>query len=174
MKNEFLVLLQNNFSKAKALVMAKDLIKDVDSFHALIQIVQLDEQKLSARASWVLQEMIKMNFDISPSQFAMLIDVVSTTQIDGVKRKILSSLQLIEIAEEVIGELSDYCFSILVSSKETVAVKVYAMQIAANACKKYPELTSELLTCIELGLPKNSVSFYARAKRVRKELEKIK
>jgi hypothetical protein len=48
------------------------------------------------------------------------------------------------------------------------------MQIAANACKKYPELTSELLTCIELELPKNSVSFYARAKKVRKELEKIK
>ena len=43
MKNEFLVLLQTNFSKAKALVMAQDLITDVDSFHALIQIVQLDE-----------------------------------------------------------------------------------------------------------------------------------
>jgi hypothetical protein len=174
MKNEILLLLQTNFSKAKALEMAQDLITDIDSFHALIQIIQLNEQKLSARASWVLQEMIKMNFDVSPSQLAMLIDVVSTTKIDGVKRNILSSLQLIDIAEEVIGELSDYCFSILVSSKETVAVKVYAMQIAANACKKYPELTSELLTCIELELPKNSVSFYARAKRVRKELEKIK
>ena len=174
MKNEILLLLQTNFSKAKALVMAQDLITDINSFHSLIQIIQLDEQKLSARASWVLQEMIKMNFDVSPSHFAMLIEVVSKTKIDGVKRNILSSLQLFDIADEVIGELSDYCFSILVSSKETVAVKVYAMQIAANACKKYPELKSELLTCIELELPKNSVAFYARAKRVWKELEKIK
>jgi hypothetical protein len=117
--------------------------------------------------------MVKLKHPVNSSQLRSVIELLQQSSIDGVKRNFLSALQLLEIPEEVIGELSDYCFSVLLSSKETVAVKVYAMQIAANACKRYPELKSELLSCIEMEMSKNTIAFFARAKRVRKELELI-
>lgn len=173
MKDEMLHELMNGFSKGKAVSMAHSLLNDIESMNQILSFCQLNEPKLSARASWVFQEMVKLKHPVNSSQLRSVIELLQHSSIDGVKRNFLSALQLLEIPEEVIGELSDYCFSVLLSSKETVAVKVYAMQIAANACKRYPELKSELLSCIEMEMSKNTIAFFARAKRVRKELELI-
>jgi hypothetical protein len=60
----------------------------------------------------------------------------------------------------------DTAFKFLTSSKDKVAVKVYAMQVLANACKQYPQLKTELVAAIEHEMNKNTIAFYARAKRV--------
>jgi hypothetical protein len=73
-----------------------------------------------------------------------------------------------------LGSLINNCFKIIISTNEGVSVKVYSMQIIANACIEFPELKSELLAAIENEINKNTISFKARALRIQKKLMKIR
>ena len=53
---------------------------------------------------------------------------------------------------------------------EPIAVKVFAMTVAANICKHEPELKNELQLVIEDQLENASAGFRARAKKVFKQL----
>ena len=65
----------------------------------------------------------------------------------------------------------DVCFRFLISPDEPIAVKVFAMTVAANICKHEPELKNELQLVIAEQMEKASAGFRARAKRIRKELK---
>ena len=71
-----------------------------------------------------------------------------------------------QIPEEYQSQLIDQLFELLSDPKEESAVKAFAMTVAYNVVKQYPELGQELKIIIEDQLPYATPSFKSRAKRI--------
>ena len=164
------LLIEN--SKKHITALAKSIAYNESEIEKIVGLTLQDKQTISARASWVISELCKSNNEHIFKQLPVIIRALPTISIDGIKRNLLCGMQCLTIDEENIGSLIDICFKFILTPSETVAVKVYSMQIIANTVNKYPEIKNELIAVIEEEMTKNSVAFYARAKKILKVLHK--
>ena len=137
-------------------------------FKEIVDIIYNEQAPLPQRASWLLAAVNEKHPELLIPYIPLFITTVQEFKIDGIKRNMLSALSQHTIPEELQGQIVNICFEFLLSSEETVAVKVFAMQIIANIAKQHPELQDELKAVIEDQLPKSSAAFHARAKHVLK------
>ena len=72
------------------------------------------------------------------------------------------------------GKVADVCFDYLASPKEAIAIRVFAMEVLFNICKKEPELADELKLLIEDHYPHSSAGFQSKARKVLKSISKLK
>jgi hypothetical protein len=100
-----------------------------------------------------------------------LIDALPHFSNYGVKRQVVKALAVRDIPEKLEGQLADLCFDWLQSSVMPVAIKVHCMQILANITERYPDLAGELQTVIKEQMPRNSVGFTSRGRKILKRLE---
>ncbi|MES2394704.1 MAG: hypothetical protein V4549_01795 [Bacteroidota bacterium] len=156
-------------SLANTDAIAKAIGNNAVEFKKIIDIVYNEKAPLPQRASWLLSTMNDRYPDLLLPYISLFISSIKKIKIDGIKRNMLAVLASNEISKNLQGKLVNLCFDLLLSSDETVAVKVYAMQAIANIAKHHPELENELKAAIEDQLPKTSAAFHARAKRVLKE-----
>ena len=68
--------------------------------------------------------------------------------------------------DDLLSILVYHCFEWLNDADETVAIRVYSMNILANICKIYPELIPELKQTIELHYDDGSAGFKSRAIKI--------
>ena len=93
---------------------------------------------------------------------------------DAVIRNTLRLFQFIDIPEEIEGELFDMCIHFFSSPKFPVAIRVFAMTILANTCKKYPELKIEVLPLVNDVLEiSESPGIRSRGRKVLAELRNL-
>lgn len=156
-------------SRANTDAIAKAIGNNAVEFKKIIDIVYNEKAPLPQRASWLLSTMNDKHPDLLLPYISLFISTINEIKIDGIKRNMLAVLAGNKISKNQQGKLVNLCFDLLLSSDETVAVKVYAMQAIANIAKHHPELENELKAAIEGQLPKTSAAFHARAKRVLKE-----
>lgn len=135
----------------------------------IIDIVYNEKAPLPQRASWLLSTVNDKHPDLLLPYISLFISTIKKIKIDGIKRNMLAVLAGNKISKNQQGKLVNLCFDLLLSSFETVAVKVYAMQAIANIAKHHPELENELKAAIEDQLPKTTAAFHARARRILKE-----
>lgn len=156
-------------SRANTDAIAKAIGNNAVEFKKIIDIVYNEKAPLPQRASWLLSTMNDKHPDLLLPYISLFISTIKKIKIDGIKRNMLAVLASNKISKNLQGKLVNLCFDLLLSSDETVAVKVYAMQAIANIAKHHPELENELKAAIEDQLPKTTAAFHARAKRVLKE-----
>lgn len=156
-------------SRANTDAIANAIGNNAVEFKKIIDIVYNEKAPLPQRASWLLSTMNNRHPDLLLPYISLFMSTIKKIKIDGIKRNMLAVLASNKISKKLQGKLVNLCFDLLLSSDETVAVKVYAMQAIANIAKHHPELENELKAAIEDQLPKTSAAFHARAKRVLKE-----
>lgn len=156
-------------SRANTDAIAKAIGNNAVEFKKIIDIVYNEKAPLPQRASWLLSTMNDKHPDLLLPYISLFISTIKKIKIDGIKRNMLAVLASNKISKNLQGKLVNLCFDLLLSSDETVAVKVYAMQAIANIAKHHPKLENELKAAIEDQLPKTTAAFHARAKRVLKE-----
>ena len=100
-----------------------------------------------------------------------MIDLLDEDVHDSLKRNILRTMQFIDVPEEHWDKTVQYCFELLQSKKEPVAVKVFGMTVLANLCEKLPELKNELRIIIEDQMPYGSAGFKSRGSKILKKLQ---
>ena len=91
----------------------------------------------------------------------------------AVKRNTVRFLSNYELPEQLMGIAADCCFKFLANPKETVAVKVHAMTVLYNFCKKEPELSNELKILIEENMLHETAAFQSRGRKILKGLKKL-
>jgi len=156
-------------SRANTDAIAKAIGNNAVEFKKIIDIVYNEKAPLPQRASWLLSTMNDKHPDLLLPYISLFISTIKKIKIDGIKRNMLAVLASNKISKNLQGKLVNLCFDLLLSSDETVAVKVYAMQAIANIAKHHPELENELKAAIEDQLPKTSAAFHARARRILKK-----
>lgn len=68
---------------------------------------------------------------------------------ESVVRSVLSVFRQVAIPETIEDELYHFCFGVTESAASPVAHRSFAMRVCARICKKYPELSAELLPVVK-------------------------
>lgn len=167
---DYLDQLSKEHSRANTNVITQAIGNNRSEFKKIIDIIYNEKAPLPQRASWVLAAVNDKHPELLKPYLLKFIDTICQFKIDGIKRNMMVVLASQNIPEKLQGKLVNLCFDLMLSSDETVAVKVHAMQAIANIAKYHPELKNELIAAIQDQLPKTTPAFYARAKHVVKEL----
>lgn len=161
--------LHKEHSRANTDAITKAIGNNAVELKKIIDIIYNEKAPLPQRASWLLSTINDKHPDLLVPYIPLFIASIKKIKINGIKRHMVAVLASSKISKNLQGKLVNLCFDLLLSSDETVVVKVHAMQAIANIALHHPELQNELKAAIEDQLPKTSAAFHARARRILKE-----
>jgi HEAT repeat protein len=128
----------------------------------LLELYVDNDRQVSMRAAWGIEKLAeRKNVDLTPF-IPGIINNLPKLKHSGTRRCIVKVLMLHDIPLEQEGEMMDFCFQMLESPKEPVAVKANCMTSVFKLLPKYPEIKNELFAIIEDQIPNNSVGFKSR------------
>jgi len=129
--------------------------------------------RVTQRAAWAVGWSADKHPELIKPYLEPLLRNLEQPVHDAVKRNSIRLLENLEIPEDLMGIATDTCFRFLNSPGEAIAIRVYAMSVLCNICKKEPDLKEELRLCIESQLPFSSAAFINRGQKVILKLENI-
>lgn len=169
---DYETLLMKELSRRNMDYVAHCISGDQEKFDGLMQLVLHAKEPVVQRAAWAMDACLAKYPDFLLPYLETLIDFLPSVANDGVKRQIVKALSMYEIPVSHEGQITDLCFLWLQSSLIPVAVKVHCMQILAGMTSRYPELSVELQSVIREQIPRNSVGFSSRGKKILQQLAK--
>lgn len=127
-------------------------------FDETMELVYRDKHPVSMRAAWVANFVVEKHPGLIKPHIIKLAALLPKSEIDGVKRLALKMLKnsILELPEDVFGELADTCFTIAEDPKEAIAVRAFALDILFEVLKIYPEIKPELIAVMESMIPDGS------------------
>lgn len=151
---------------------AQRLIKEQVPIEELLPLLD-EEHPIGMRFTWIWGSIITQNAQYLAPIVSPCFERRNDITFPGYKRSIAKMLCMVGVPEELEGLVVDELFKWILNPKIKVAVKVFAIDTIAQLAVKYPELKEELLLVIEDQWDKNSAAFRARAKHIRKRLDKL-
>ncbi|MCE9538907.1 MAG: hypothetical protein K8R85_06780, partial [Bacteroidetes bacterium] len=159
---DYKLQLLKEHSRSNTDIIAKAIGNSAVELKKIIDIIYTEKAPLPQRASWLLPTINKKYPELLVPHIPLFLTSIKKIKIDGIKRNMVAVLASNTISKNLQGKLVNLCFDLLLSSDETVVVKVHAMQAIANITKHHPELQNELKVAIEDQWPKTSAAFHAR------------
>ena len=123
--------------------------EDKKKFKILIDLFLNGQYRHTQRAAWPLSYVAIAHPTLINPYIGRLIKKLSQPNHPAIPRNILRIFQEINIPEKYEGALIESCFQLIVSAESPIAVKAFAITVAATICKKYPELKKELRLHLE-------------------------
>jgi hypothetical protein len=149
-------------------------LEDKKNFEELYQLVFSENLKLAWRAAWVLEKIHLKQPDLVVNKISELISALPGFKHDGQKRCSLLIILRSPLPDPISVELINICFDWLVSPKESIAIRVNCMKILEKICQAEPDLTNELILCLNDDFSKCSKGFQKAASNLLKKLQKTK
>lgn len=142
--------LKAEHSKAQTLKIVNYVCTDKARVKELFDIFLNSEYRINQRAAWPLSYVAVNNPEMIAAYFPKLIQKLkSKNEHPAIPRNILRIFQEIEIPEKYHGVLVDLCFNFIMDHSHPVAVRAFAITVAANICVHYPELKNELMIILD-------------------------
>ncbi len=130
------------------------------------------EDEMAWRAAWTMEKINDKRPEMIHPFLNELIIRVEKTNKNGLKRHFLKMISLQPLPEDLTGSFVDFCFKILLSSEEPIAVRAHAMQVLYNVCQMIPDLKNELIQSIESIQTDASAGIISKSKKLLKQLKK--
>jgi hypothetical protein len=164
--------LEGTHSKASTEAIVRYIGGDRIKFAALLEIFLNGEQRLSQRAAWPLSYVGTEHPELIAAHLPELIEKLREDNThDAIRRNILRALQETEVPEKFQGLVVDHCFRFIRNEMLAVAIRAFAITVATQICKKYPELAEELrFLLLEISALPHSPAISVRIKKALKEL----
>jgi len=154
-------------SKQQAVTIVEFIGDDPKRFAELMKLFFEGEYRLTQRAAWPMSYCVELHPELIRSYLPKLLDCLQRNdQHDAVRRNVLRLLQYIEIPNRIAGKVYAHCIDFLDDAYQPVAVRVFAMTVAAQIAKSEPDLLNELRLIVRKHLPHSTAAFRARAKQV--------
>ena len=161
-------------SKAQALLIQQYIGSNQELFDELMTHFFSNEYRVTQRAAWVVSHCVdKYPFLIRPHLEKLVHNLGDKKIHVSVKRNTIRILQEVDVPEDLLGPLADYCFKFLLDPKEAAAVRIFSMTVLYNICKKEPDLANELKVVIQEFLPHGTAGFKSRGNKILKGLNKM-
>ena len=109
-----------------------------------------DEDKLPAKASWILTKVCDFSSQTLEPYIEKIADILLKSNQQPVLRSLCRILTSLNIPESKQGLIFDYAYKLALSPKNDVAVRVYSLRILKNIVCIYPELQFEFNQLLEL------------------------
>jgi hypothetical protein len=154
-----------------------DLVADMvlqrkELFESLFEVFLRNEEPVSRRAAWVVDTVTEKMPELLTVCTKSIIEKLPGFTHDGMKRQSLRMLSRAELSSEDLGPLMNICFDWLISPGESVAVKVYSMDILYRISQSEPDLKKELADSIEWRIEEETAGFQSKGKKILKKLYK--
>ncbi len=134
-----------------------------------LDILEL-ETPLPYRISWVIDHMVRLEPRCFEAYLKDLLAKKNRMDFPGYERNLSFILSQSIIPDTIESEVLELAFFWISDPNTKVAVKAHALYTCENFCKKYPELKEEFREILLNEMPRNSVGFTSRAKRILKRL----
>ncbi len=117
---------------------------DKERFRVLMNIFLGDDLRLQQRSAWAMSEIALEHPELIRPYLKKILPRLHENGHPAIGRNILRILQFIDIPEKYESQVFDDCFRMIRSSSSPVAIRAFAVTVAANICNRYPELKGEL------------------------------
>lgn len=143
--------------------------------HKLLILALDKDEMISNRAMWVLNHCADLDFERIKPFHTKLINHLKNKKIhSGVIRSILRIFQNQTIPKKLESFMLDKCLEYIKNPSQAIAARAFAMTVALNISKPYPELLNELTIILtHLNITEESAAVNARAKMTLKAIAKI-
>lgn len=153
-------------------LVAEIVLKSRHLFDELMDICLMNKEPLSRRAIWVADTVAEKQPEWLIPWLEKIAAGLPDYTHDGMKRVSLRMLMRSPLPVENLGILMNCCFDWLVSPKEAVAQKVYAMEILYRICQMEPDLKKELADSIEWRMQEETPGFRSKARKILQKINK--
>jgi hypothetical protein len=149
--------------------------EDSSLFDELVSYVVSNDTILSQRASWPFSYIAIEHPVWIKTHEPGLIKALNQSHVhDAIKRNILRVWREFLPDDEILGEVFDCCSTLLRNPHEPGAIRAFAMQVMGNIVVRYPELKHELMLTVEDALLHSTPAIASSARKVNKQLSKLK
>lgn len=126
-----------------------------------------DTYRISQRAAWAVNYCAEHHPELVKPYFSKLIEQLGRDDAHpAVRRNVARLLQFVEIPPKLHGRVFDACYNLVNDAEQPVAVRVFAMTVAAKIAKNEPELLNELRLIVRKHAPYTTIAFRKRASMV--------
>jgi hypothetical protein len=148
-----------------------EIIAEPANYQSLVDITLNSNHPKSWRAAWLMDKINDQAPELIINYIPKIIEQLKVEKSDGKKRHLLKLISLKEIPDDYLGFLTNFCITIFTSSKETIAVRVHAMQILGNIAMKETDLKPEIVLILEHEMENHgSAGIVSRCKKILKKL----
>ena len=159
--------LEAEHSKRQTLAIVRYVGDDPIRFRELMDVFLCDEYRPVQRASWAVNCCVEAHPNLAIPYFSKLIRLLERDDVHtGAHRNILRMFQFVDVPTRYRGKLYDMCTRFLDDASRPVAVRVFALAVAARIADGREALVSELRLLAEKHVPHTTVALRARARRV--------
>lgn len=162
-------LLKEN-SRKQRMFIAGYIGHDPEKFKELMVLFTGNEKRVVQLAAAVADECIMAHHSLAAPYWPDYIRLLHQPLHDAVSRNILRFMQFITIPEPYQAEVLELCFGFMMSEKEPVAVRAFAMTVAYRIACEQPDLKNEVQMVIEDMLHQGSAGIRARGNKLLKKL----
>lgn len=164
-------LLMREQSRSNTDMVVNIILKRPELFSDLWSLMLGNNGVISRRAAWAADLCAEINPGFLIGRLEVLIDLLPLFNSDGLKRHGLRMLTRETLPEPKFGILADTCFKWLEDPSESIAVKVYSMEILKKIALALPEISRELHDIIEIQMGEASPGFRSMGRKVLKQLK---
>jgi len=159
-------------SKEQMVRLVKWVGKDKSHFQHLMELFLQGDGPLAKKSAWIIGHFAEGHPElILPWLKPMIKRMQEQGVYDAVKCNIIRILQFVDIPRKLQGVVANFCFRLISSIDEPIAVRTFSMTVLANIAQEEPELKKELEIIVRQMLPYATPAFRARVKKVLKNHE---
>lgn len=137
----------------------------------LVKLFLSGDYRITQRAAWIVSSCAERYPSLILPYLSKFIEFARNPPDVAVKRNVVRVLSLIELPEQLEGIVYDFCFPLVTSAKEELAVRAYSITVIGNAALKYPDLKAEVCETLLLLKDHDSPAIRSRTKGVLKKLK---
>ncbi len=143
-------ILAGTIGKKEVNAISRMLLQDREQFEQVFEMIFDEAQPIAWHAAWIIEKVSeKAPSSISKEQNLRLINLVLTTEHQGLQRIGLSILHNLSVYQPISVEFINRCFEMMVSPKFSVGVQCLAMRVMLKISEVEEGFKSELSVYLE-------------------------
>ena len=165
-------LLLEESSRRNAEMVADLALQKPELFEELFRIYLKDEGAISWKAAWSVEIASGKEPGLIEPRIEEIVEHLPRLVQPGTKRESLRMLVRSPLPSGNLGLLISTCFDWLTSASETVAVKMFSMEILYRISQIEPGIKKELADSIEWRMNEETPGFLAHGKKLLRQLSR--
>jgi hypothetical protein len=171
-QHNFKELLLKGNSRSYTDFVADIVTKRPELISELWEIYLSVEEPVSRRAAWIIDTASENKPEWVESFLPVLIEKLPQFNHDGLKRHALRMIARLPIPSGYEGELMNIAFEWLLAANESVAVKMYCIQILYRLSANEPDILQELYDTIEFQMADGTPGFRSIGSKMMQQIDK--
>ena len=154
-------------SKRQTMAIVEFIGDDARRFAELMKFLFAGEYRLTQCAAGIMGYCVERRPELIRPYLPKLIDCLKRDDMhDAVKRNVVRLLQYVEIPRGLAGKVYAHCVDLIDDAGESVAVRTFAVTVAARIARSEPDLMNELRLIVRKHLPHTTAAFQKRAREI--------